>query len=67
MAVVGNRTQTTSAAMILLNLLSALGIIDEDVMTPEMISQLNDVLMGGIGLFLALKVKNGRKPTEDAP
>ena len=62
MAVVGNRTQTTGGAMILLNLLSVTGIVDEKVITPEMVDQLNQVLTGAIGLFLALKVKNGRKP-----
>ena len=62
MAVVGNRTQTTGGAMALLNILAAAGVLNEDMITPETVEQVNMALSGLIGLFLGLKVKNGRKP-----
>lgn len=61
MPVVGSRTQASSIALVAVNGLQALGWLPETV-TPEQVEAVNQALVGFIGLFLALKVRNGNVP-----
>ena len=60
MQVVGSRTQASSIALVGVNALQALGWVP-DTITPEQIEAINQALVGFIGLFLALKVRNSGK------